>query len=130
MTMSPLPMPRDLRKFAVLSDQVFMSAKVKTCLAFPDCTRPLHGGGRSRYVVNDVIAEVEGIGIVKRNDWKRLVLSVGLLYVAQVYVSLMVPSHNASDYLFVRWLYNDSQEYDRLAIEGEKSMTSRRVVHE
>ena len=34
------------------------------------------------------------------------------------------------DYLFVRWLYNDSQEYDRLAIEGEKSMTSRRVVHE
>lgn len=34
------------------------------------------------------------------------------------------------DYLFVRWLYNDSQEYDWLAIEGEKSMTSRRVVHE
>lgn len=45
------------------------------------------GGVVHGYVVDDVIAEVEGIGIVKRKRLKRLVLSVGLLYVAQVYVS-------------------------------------------
>lgn len=51
---------------------------------------PDHGTARGivyGYIIDDVIAEVEGIGIVKRKRLEGLIFCVGLLYVAEVYVS-------------------------------------------
>ena len=46
---------------------------------------PDHGTARGvihGYVIDDVIAEIEGIGIVKRKRLEGLIFCVGLLYVA------------------------------------------------